>query len=291
MAISLGNLVSGLVNGAQSLGSTVEQAVENAPENVKQTVGNLVGQADEFVSNVGQNLNAQVGQTTSLPKLDTPAKVKAEYQQDAKKDLTNAGTLKQLNQELKARDPNAPPLTSAEVQRVIDNADVKSLSESDYRTLKMAVPGSQPGNPASSMDSANRAKLAKDGPENLARARLQSQGSKADPTPEQISQAEADLRRIDPGAFQNPPKDVVYVNQKHIEHNGDPRQTKVAAHEFTHLVLDHRGVPDKDPDGTDPQHAIIGRLGWNQTYGTSGKVIGGETDNWATKPGDGDPKP
>lgn len=265
-----------------------EQAEVAAPEPMKPQVIQLADQFQQALSNPALLNQLGVPAPATLTPLETQAQVKQAYTQAASRDLGDPKTLKQLNDELKARDPNAKPLTKAEVDQVIANTDVKLLSRSDYETLKMATGGSR-DNPATSIDAENRAKIAASGPENLARARLRNTGSNADPTPEQIAQAKTDLEKIDPSLFKKGVKDVVYVNQKHIGGHGDPRQTKVAAHEFLHLVLDKRGV-EHDANGKDPQHAIIGRLGWNQKPGTSGEVIPGETANWATPPGQGLPQ-
>lgn len=288
MASILGG-IGGLLGQVRAAATTVAEAVEaKVPEQLKPQVSNLAHSVDAFVSNAKVLNQLGIPTPATLPKLATQAQVKAAYVTGAKRDLTDPATLKQLNQELKARDPNAKPLTAAEVNSVIDKTDVRSLTPAQYATLKAATGGSR-DNPATTLDAENRAKVQESGPENLARSRIRSTGSNAEPTAEQIATAKEDLRAIDPGIFSTPPKDVVYVNQKHLEGNGDPRQTKVASHEFLHAVLDHRGVPEKDADGTDPQHAIIGRLGWNQKFGTSGKVIPGETANWATGPGAGLP--
>jgi len=292
MGNSIGDGVGNLLGQFQAGVATVaEQAEERLPDAVKPQVAALTSAVDEFVSSKQVLTQLGVPAPVAPPPLTTEAQVRSEYKKDASRDLTDAATLKQLNDELKAQDPNAKPLTAAEAKSIIDNADVRSLTPRQYADLKAAAgPGASSTNPATAVDADNRAKLKDVGPENLARARLRSQGSSADPTPEQLAQAEKDLRAIDPGIFATPPKDVVYVNQKHVEHQGDPRQTKVASHEFLHLILDHRQVPGKQADGSDPQHAIIGRLGWNQTFGTSGQVIPGETANWATPPGQGLPE-
>ncbi len=280
---SIGGFLGQVRAAATAVAETVKEKV---PEPLKAPVAKASAAVDEFVSD--PRLLNQLGGAAPLPKLATEQQVKAAYVNGAKRDLTDAGTLKQLNQELKARDPNAKPLTAAEVNSIIDKTDVKSLTPAQYATLKAAT-GGQRENPATSIDAKNRGDIQISGPENLARSRLRSAGSTADPTPQQIATAKEDLRAIDPGIFAKPPKDVVYVNQKHIQGQGDPRLTKVASHELLHTVLNHRGVPNTDPDGTEPQHAIIGRLGWNQKPETSGKIIPGETANWATPPGKGLP--
>ncbi|GEM_PF-3427317 len=283
------SILGGFLGQVRAAATTVAEAVEEkVPEQLKAPVAKAAASVDAFVSNK-QVLN-QLGVPTpaALPKLENEQQVKAAYVKGAKRDLTDPATLKQLNQELKARDPEAKPLTAAEVNSIIDKTDVRSLTPAQYATLKAATGGSRE-NPATSIDAENRGKIQESGPENLARSRLRSTGSAAEPTAEQIATAKEDLRAIDPGIFAKPPKDVVYVNQKHIEGHGDPRQTKVASHELLHTVLNHRGVPEKDANGTDPQHAIIGRLGWNQKLGTSGTIIPGETSNWATPPGSGLP--
>jgi hypothetical protein len=179
------------------------------------------------------------------------------------------------------------PVTQGEVNRIMANTDVKVLNQSDYATLKRAA-GGQQGNAACEMTSDSRALLATDGPANLARSRL---GLPAGATPpaDAVAQAKADLMRIDPGAFKTPPKDAIYINQATDSGlRGNPNTTKIAAHELTHLVLDHHGVPDKDANGTDIQHQIIGQLGWNEAATTG---VPGETSNFWTPPGQGIPPP
>lgn len=290
MASILGG-IGNVLGQVRAAATTVAEAVEEkVPEQLKAPVAKVSRSVDEFVSNANGKVLAQLSTPAPapLPKLATEAQVKAEYVKDAKRDLTDPGTLKQLNQELKARDPNAAPLNAAEVSGIIDRTDVRSLTPAQYSALKAATGGSR-DNPATTLDADNRAAIQQSGPENLARSRLRATGSAAEPTPEQIAAAKEDLRAIDPGIFAKPPRDVVYVNQAHIEGQGDPRLTKVASHEFLHAVLNHRGVPAKDPNGTEPQHAIIGRLGWNQKFGTSGAIIPDETAKWATPPGAGLP--
>ena len=87
------------------------------------------------------------------------------------------------------------------------------------------------------------------------------------------------VRYSSAGAFESPPKDAVYVNQaKAGVAVSDPTKTKVASHEFTHIVLNKREATQ----GEHTQHEILGRLGWNHTPG--------ENHNWATPPGEGLPK-
>lgn len=284
-------VLGGFLGQLQSAVTAVADAAQTqAPEPLKPHVTQLADQFQAAISNPAVLNQLGVPAPAALPPLDSPQKVKQAYAQSAQRDLTDPKTLKQLNDELKARDPTAKPVTAAEVNELIAKTEVKPLSARDYATLKAAAGNGSRDNPATSIDGDERARLATEGPVNLARSRLRSEGSSAEPTQAQVDAAKKDLERIDPGIFQKPPKDVVYVNEKHLGGHADPRQTKVASHELLHHLLDKRGVPHRDENGKDPQHAIIGRFGWNQQPGTSGDLIPGETANWATPPGQGLPR-
>lgn len=221
----------------------------------------------------------------------TQAEVTKEYKAGGKTDLTSAGSLKALNDEV-AKHGDGKPVTKAEVEDIIAKSDIKLLSQKDYETLKTATGGSR-DNPATAVPSGSREKLATDGAYRLAkRWKLEKQQSDAEPTKEEVEAARKELERIDPGAFAKPPKDAVYVNAKYAKqgYQGDPRVTKVATHELTHLVLFRHGVP-AESEGHDVHHEFTGSVGWNAKHGTTGKIIPGETDNWSTKPGDGLPPP
>lgn len=214
--------------------------------------------------------------------LHTPeqTRIAAQYKDAALKDVADPRTLKVLNDELKAKDPNAKPITPEEAKAIIKNTDVRVLSADDYKAVKQAL-GGLTSNPAAACDKSLREKLATEGVEKLALARARERTGLRDtqPTQADLDQARADLRRIDPGAFQTPVKDAVYVNESRANKPvSDPTKTKVADHEFVHIVLNHRGATA----GEGPQHRIIGKLGWNQAEP-------GENSNWGTPPGQGLP--
>ncbi|MBL8958022.1 MAG: hypothetical protein JNK82_45025 [Myxococcaceae bacterium] len=282
----MSNGINGLFGQLQSAVSTISQQLQTqAPAQQPQlpTMPQFAEQfqpfADQFQQALGnpQLLN-QLGIPTpaALTPLDTPQKVSTAYKAAALRDLTDPKTIAKLNDELKAQ--GKPPVTSAEVAKMIQNTDVKALSPRDYETLKLATGGST-DNPATTLDAANRAKIAESGPERLATAR--NGGQK--PSESQIAAAKKELERIDPDIFKAGAKDVVYVNERHVGANGDPRQTKVAAHEFVHVVLNNQGVPHES-NGVDVHHDITGRFGWNQKPGP-----GGANRNWNTPPGKGLP--
>lgn len=268
------NVLSGFAGQVQSAVTAASEAVEaRAPEQLKPQVTQVADQFQQALSNPALLNQLGVPTPAALTPLDTPQKVKTAYAQSASRDLTDKKTLEKLNQEL----GDKGPVTAAEVNQVIQNTDVKALSEKDYATLKMAtaVPGASRSNPATAMDADSRAALAEKGPENLARAR----NGNREPSADQIADAKKELERIDPGMFKKGAKDVIYVNEKHVGGHGDPRQTKVADHEYLHLLLGKKGVT-----GEEAQHELIGKFGWNQKPGP-----GGENRNWATPPGKGLP--
>jgi hypothetical protein len=216
---------------------------------------------------------------------ETPAQkqIAADYKASAQKDVADPRTLKVINDELQKADPNAKPITQAEAKKKIADTDVRVLSGDDYKAVKSALKGSWT-NPASAGNSDTRGQLAD--PEAAkrlatARARERTQLSNTQPTDAEVQQAAADLQRIDPGAFKKPPKDVIYVNEDQARKPiSDPTKTKVADHEFTHILLQSRGMSGDDAG----QHKIIGKLGWNQSLDQ------GDNSNWGTPPGQGLPQ-
>ncbi len=208
------------------------------------------------------------------------ARIATQYKASALRDVADPKTLRVLNEELKARDPSAAPITAEEAKKAINATDVKVLSADDYKAVKQAL-GGQWTNPAAAADSSIRTTLNSDEAAvklATARARERTHLSATQPTQAEIDQAKVDLRRIDPGAFETPPKDAVYVNQaKAGVPVSDPTQTKVADHEFTHIVLNKR--PGTAGEAT--QHEITAKLGWNHAPG--------ENANWNTPPGKGLP--
>jgi hypothetical protein len=220
----------------------------------------------------------------------TPTQIAQAYKASAARDLVKPGVLNEINGTVQKYGTDKAPVTARDIQQTVANADVKVMSEADYVTLKTALNG-QRTNPATALTSSERAKIPELGVDNLARARLTAKGETRDPNAGELAQAKSDLMRVDPGAFQKPPKDAVYVNQRLAGQGaGDPNLTKVADHEFVHLVLDKKGVPHNDGQNHDPHHYTTGVLGWNAVPGTSGFPSlpgGGETRNWRTPPGQG----
>ncbi|MFO0727761.1 MAG: hypothetical protein U1E65_28540 [Myxococcota bacterium] len=216
----------------------------------------------------------------------TAQQVQQAYKQNGAAAVGAPGARAVLQDEVN-RSGDKQPITPDEINRTARNMDVKVLSANDYATVKLAYPGGQTTNSAGSAIGDLRGKLPTEGAERL--ARMRDHIPEGSPVPQaSLDQAKADLKRIDPGAFETPPKDVVYVNSTMMQGTrGNPNTTKVAAHELTHLVLSHHGVPSK-AQGHDPQHEVLGRLGWNQVAESG---IPGETSNWGTGPGQGIPPP
>jgi len=268
------NGLGGFIGQLQSAVSGAADAVEaQAPVELKPQVEQAGDQFQQLLSN--PLLLNQLGVPTpvALPRLETAAAVQQAYAQGASRDLTSPKTLEKLNKEL----GDKGPVTRADVEKVIQNTDVKMLSADDYRTLKMAtgVEGASFSNPATAIDADSRAAIGEKGPYNLAKIRNRGQ----EPSAEQIAAAKQELEKIDPSLFKKGSRDVIYVNQKHVNGVADPRLTKVAAHEYLHLVMHKKGV-----EGEAVQHDIIGKFGWNQVPGP-----GGANRNWATPPGKGLP--
>ncbi len=274
MAINgLGGFVGQLQQAASGIAEQLEQ---QAPAELKPQVQQAADQFQEVLSNPAGMLN-QLGipTTPALPPLETPAQVSAAYASGARKDLTDAGTLKQLNKEV-----SPETITQADVEKQIANTEVKLLSKDDYKALKQAtgVQGADLDNPATAIDANSRRLIREQGPENLAKAR---NGGKP-PSADQIAQARKDLEKIDPSLFKgdgSKMKDGIYVNQRLVNGVADPRLSKVAGHEYLHLILEKKGV-----HGEAAQHGVTGRLGWNQKAGP-----GGQNDHWGDPPGKGLP--
>jgi hypothetical protein len=278
---TIGSLLLGQVRSAAQ--SVVEKVTPQLPPLLQKSAQAMAQSVDEFVSH--SPLLAQLGGTTGpLPPLTSSAQVSTEYKKAAASDLLAPSTLKALNDDLKKQDPTAKPLTRAEVSKIIQDTDVKLLAPAQYAALKAAAGPGSPANPATSLDGENRAKLKENGPTNLAKSRLRASADPAtanrEPTADEVAKAEADLRAIDPGIFNTPPRDVIYVNQTQVSGAADPRRTKVAAHEFVHHILNHRQFAGD-------QHVVIGRLGWNGSHEPNAPVD--DTRNWSTPPGSGLP--
>jgi hypothetical protein len=209
--------------------------------------------------------------------------LKADYKSQATDALQSDAAKKAMNAAIKEHG-DGKPLTDQEIKKIVDNTDVKEVSPQQYNDLVKAAGGKFEGNPACGLSKKQREAIAS--PEGIKRLAASRHKGPGEPTQEELEKAAADLKKYDPGAFEKSPKDVVYVNEKFAKKgtNGDPNKTKVAAHEFMHVVLFAHGVPMSDDNG-DIHHKVTGSLGWNAS--ASKPPIPFETGNWNTGKGKG----